>query len=129
LPRVLAGDGDLELCGHVAVEPHGDGEFADRLDGLVHRDAATLDLDPVLRKERGDIRLADGAEQAALVGGLPGLGEVQRLDGPRLFLRLGRELRRRRVLAQLDLLEVLEVRRRRVERQLVRQKVVAGVSV
>ena len=60
----------------------------ERLDGLVQRDAAPLDLDPVLGEERGDVRLADGAEQTAFVGRLPGLGEVQRLDGPRLLLRL-----------------------------------------
>jgi len=82
------GTGDLELGGHVAVEPHGDGEFAERLDGLVHCDASPLDLHPALREERGDVRLADGAEQTPLVGSLAGLGEVQRPDGPGLSCAL-----------------------------------------
>ena len=54
---------------------------------------------------------------------------MQRLNGPGLLLRLGRKLCRRRVLARLDLLEILQVGRRRVERQLVRQEVVARVAV
>jgi hypothetical protein len=110
------------------ADPSPDALAQEALKRLLKTVQEALRLEPG-GEERGEIRLADGAEEAPLIGGLAGLGEVQRLDCPCLLLRLGRELRRRRVLARLDLLEILQVGRRRVERQLVRQEVVARVAV
>ena len=111
------------------MEPHGDGKLPEGLDGLVQRDAAPLDLDPVLGQKGREIRLAHGPEEASFVRGLSGLGEVQRLDGPGLLLGLRGQLGGRRILPRLDRLEILQVRRGGVQGELVGQKIVAGIAV
>jgi len=111
------------------MQAHRHHELAERLDGLVERDAAPLDLDAVLREEAREVGAAHRAEEPALVGGLPALGEVQGLDGLGLALRVRPELRRLRVLPRLDLLDVLEVRGGGVQGELLGQQEVARVAV
>ena len=79
-----------------------DAELAQGLEGLLERDAAPLDLEPVLAEEGGHVGPAHRPEEPPLVGGLPALGERERLDS--LRLRLGRRPQRGglAVLARLD---------------------------
>ena len=79
------------------MQAHRHGELAERLDRLVEPDPAPLDLDAVLREEGREVGRAHRAEEPALVGGLPALGEVQGLDGLGLALRVRVELGRLRV--------------------------------
>src|SRR5580765_5485713 len=126
---LFARDRDLELGRHVPMQPDRYAELSQGLDRLVEPDAPALDLESVLAEELRHVGASHRSEQARLVGSLAALGKVQRLDGLRLRLGVGFELAGPTFLPRLDAFEVLHIRRGGVQGKLLRQEIVAGVSV
>jgi hypothetical protein len=86
-------------------------------------------VQPVPPNSRGHVGASHRSEQARLVGRLAALGKVQRFDGVGLRLGVGFELAGPTFLPRLDALEVLHIRRGGVQGKLLRQEIIAGVSV
>src|SRR5688500_3179302 len=126
---LFARDRYLELGGHFRMQPDRHAELSQGLDRLLEPDAPALDLEPVLAEELRHVGASHRSEQARLVGSLAALGKVQRLDGLGLRLRVGFELAGPTFLPRLDALEVLHIPRGGVQGELLRQEVIAGVSV
>ena len=128
-PGYSAVDRDRQRRRHVSVEPDRHLVLPERLDGLVQQHPPLLEghlvpleeLDHVLRRHRAVepsvLRRARGHGKRQRLDA--GRGGLRRLQRPVLFLRA----------LPLEVLDVLQVRRRRLHRQLAGQQEVPGVAV
>src|SRR5262249_16205230 len=126
---LLSSDRHLELSGDLRMQADWHAELAERLDRLIESDATSLDVELVLAEECGDVASSDRSEEPILIRGLPRHCQMQGFDGLRQLVGLGEVLGGLAVLARLDALQVLQVRGRRRQRQLVRQEIVPRIAI
>src|SRR5260370_1244371 len=122
---LLADDADPELGGDVVVEPHGDGELAQRLDRLVEHDSPPLDLDAVLVQKLRHVLRGDGPEELALLGRLTTILVHERVDARAQRLGVRLDAARLGVLLLVYVLEVFRFTARAAQPTLLPDHVVA----
>src|ERR1700686_904799 len=130
LPAVLRFffDDHFEFRGHAVNQLHGDWSFADDLDRLVELDAALVNLEALRLQSIRQIGGRHGTEQLVGLAGLARelYGHLVEQGG----LLLGRFLFGGRTLGErdADFFQALDVGGRSLERELLRQQIVAGIA-
>src|SRR5262245_5837564 len=126
---LLADDVHAEVRDDLGMEADRDGRLAERLDGLVERDASPLDLQPLRDQEVDDVLGGDRAEELPLLGRLAMLLIRQGFDATAGRVGITLDTIGLRLLLLFDVVEVLEVAGGGAERELLRNEKVARIAV